>query len=283
MKKYIYTLAIAAITLLASCSKDSTSTGSGTDNDPGVQNVAAIYFGGTWCPPCGAYGKPMKEAMEAKYGDKFAFISCQVNGSTADPMNNADANALATSFNVTGVPMLNLGVNQSPFISFVGGSSSLTSQVDKLVDSMTTKVSPVMYVNSATATIDTTKLNLILVNANVKYVQDDTTAGDLYLAGYLVESNLKYTQTSDGSTTLKNIHNMVLRCKLAETVLGTSIATTTGKKGTVITKSIGSALPSTIKPVLANCKVVLMLFKKKSNGMVPVNASVIPLVKGTIN
>ena len=27
----------------------------------GKQNALVIYFGGTWCSPCGQYGKPTKE------------------------------------------------------------------------------------------------------------------------------------------------------------------------------------------------------------------------------
>lgn len=284
MKKQIYAIAIAAVMIMAGCSKDSTSSGSngtGGNNETADQNVAAVYFGGTWCGPCGAYGKPMKEAMEAKYGDKFAFISCQVSGSSTDPMNVADANTLAGTFNVTGVPALFMGANEGPFISFVGGSSSLTSQVGSLVDSMTTKINPIMYINSASATYDSVANNLIMVNTSVKYNQDDVEDGELFMAGYLVESGLKYTQYMDGSTTQKNIHNMVLRCKLSETVTGSSIATTLGKKGQTVTRVLGSAIPTTIKPapVINNCKVVLMVFKKKSTGLVPVNAKVIPITR----
>ena len=124
-----------SVLMLTNCKKESKNEGTSgtpTPKPTPTQNIVGIYFGGTWCGPCGAYGKPTKEQMAAEFGDKLTLISCQLNGQGApDPMNNADANAFAATFGVTGVPILYLGGNNGLIQGVSGGTSMATTSIAK--------------------------------------------------------------------------------------------------------------------------------------------------------
>ena len=65
---------------MSACKKEDSTTDENSNNNnnnnnnplviPQVQKATVFYFGGTWCPPCGAYGKPAKEQLKAQVKSK---------------------------------------------------------------------------------------------------------------------------------------------------------------------------------------------------------------------
>jgi hypothetical protein len=257
-----------SLTLTACKKSESTSTenngnNNGTVTIPEVQNSTFIYFGGTWCGPCGAYGKPAKEQIHAAMGTKCNIISCQVGN---DPMNNADANALMGLFNPSGVPAMYIGANDAPFVAMIGGNSQTGTTA---INTINTQIVKTPVVNAVLSIKETD--GLINVTANGKFFADAT--GEYYIAGYLLEDKLNYAQTNDGSTE-KNIHYSVLRTKFGTSPTG-ELLTTDPKKDATFTKELNFFAQSTY--VKENLSVVVVIWKKTSTGLVVSNSNVIRL------
>lgn len=219
MKKLLLIASAAALLTVSACKKDDNNNGGGNNNSPAVvpqtQQTTAFYFGGTWCPPCGAYGKPAKDYITATYGNKVNIISCQVNGSGSnDPMNNASANALAGTFGVSGVPTMYFGGAEQPFAAVGGGTAMQSTSVTR-IDEINART-PIAN-GKFTATVNG---NDITVKAETQFFKAvDATGGTYKIAAYITEDGLNHTQSSDAST-VKNIHNHVLRVTLGASASG---------------------------------------------------------------
>lgn len=254
-----------ALTISACKKSESTSTDNSNNNGgvvvSEVQKSTLFYFGGTWCPPCGAYGKPAKEKIHTTIPEKAVIISCQIGN---DPMICADASALQAMFNATSVPAMFFGAADQPFASMVGGSSQTTAQaVAKVTEQYALK--PVVNAELTLKEAD----GLINVTANGKFFQDG--AGEYYIAGYLLEDKLNYAQVSDGSIE-KNIHYNVIRTKFGTSLTGELIKADP-KKGDTFTKTLNFFANSTY--VKENLGVAVVIWKKTTTGWVISNSSYI--------
>ncbi len=259
MKKLsLMSLVVLGALLLNNCKKETPKGNEGGTTETPKQRTVGIYFGGTWCPPCGAYGKPAKEQLKSELKDDAVIISCQVNGGTADPMNNADANAFLTGFGVTGVPtMFTGGANE--VMKGVGGSTTMATTL--IANAKATNALAAFANISATVTIEGSN---ITVNTKTKFFKDQTE--EYYVSAYVLESGLNYAQSSDASVN-KNIHDNVLRTKLSSSVFGDLIGSnvkTGDSKDRFFTGTINSAWKK------ENITVAVVLWRKNSDGKVTI-------------
>lgn len=215
-------------------------------------------MGGTWCPPCGAYGKPTKESLKAQFGDKLTLISCQVNGSVADPMNNADANAFLQLFQAKGVPIIYVGGNNG-VIQGIGGSTTMSATA-------TTRGNELKALEAAATCSASLSLSGddLTINTETKFFQDQTE--EYYLAAYITENGLSYTQASDASAN-KNIHDYVLRAKASSAITG-DLVSSNNKKGDVKAKKFTTTLNNSWNKSKLN--VSLILWRKNTNGQLTI-------------
>jgi len=219
MKKLLLIASAGALLSLAACKKENNNGGGDNKPSPAVvpqtQQATVFYFGGTWCPPCGAYGKPAKDYIKATYPGKANIISCQVNSSsTQDPMNNASANALAGIFQVSGVPTMYFGGSEMPFAA-VGGGTAMQSTSATKIDEI---IARTPIANSKFTT--TISGNDITVKAETQFFKAvAATEGTYKIAAYVTEDGLNHTQSSDASAN-KNIHDNVLRTTLGASASG---------------------------------------------------------------
>jgi hypothetical protein len=265
MKKIIYSLAFGLALFAGSCkdedTKEEAKPSTPTVNEPVIaetQQATAIYFGGTWCPPCGAYGKPAKEALKAQVGkSKVTVISCQLNGGVADPFNNADADALAGVFAVTGVPAMWIGGAETP-ITQVQSNSQMSANCVSTANAVIAKKPIANLIADFTLDKD---FNMVL-EVNTKFFNDVTE--EYYLAAYLLEDGLQAPQASDASVE-KNIHYSVLRQKMSTSVTGDLITSGPTAKSKVINKKFSTPLsnPAFKKEKLS---AAVVLWKKGTDG-----------------
>ncbi len=249
---------------VTSCKKDETTSENSNNNSgaitvPQEQKATVIYFGGTWCPPCGAYGKPAKEQIKAQVGSKSTIISCQVGN---DPMKNADADALMAKFNPSGVPAMYIGSNDATIVAMIGGSTSTGTTA---IGHVNTQSALPAKVNAVLSIKETD--GLINVTANGKFFNDLT--GEYFIAGYLLEDKLNYAQTSDGSVE-KNIHYNVMRAKFGLDAFGESIKVDP-KKDETFTKTLNFFAQSTY--VKENLSVVVVIWRKDATGKYTISNS----------
>jgi hypothetical protein len=246
---------IAAFLFTGCKKKEEEPKGNGPVVDAGpsqIQNAVVIYFGGTWCPPCGSTGRPAKDAVKSQVGDRATLISCQVSSQSAqDPMNNAASNALAGTFGVSSVPSL-----------YVGGANEVIAKVA----SMQTNAVPTantMKDKTAIAASDATfslSGNSLTINTRTKFFADQSE--EYYLAAYVLESGLNHAQVSDAGAN-KNIHDNVLRANAASAATGDLISGN-NKKDEVKTKSFTVTLNDAWKK--ENIQVALVLWRKNTDG-----------------
>jgi hypothetical protein len=251
---------------ITACKKEETKTDGGNNNGTGTvtipqeQKSTVFYFGGTWCPPCGAYGKPAKEQIKASaVGPKTTIISCQVGN---DPMKCADADLLSGIFNPSGVPAMYLGANDAPFAAMVGGSTATGTTA---INTITTQVAKTAVVNCVLTMKEAD--GLLNVVADGKFFADAT--GEYHIAGYMLEDKLNHAQVSDNSVE-KNIHYNVIRTKFGTVVTGELIKADP-KKDDTFKKELNFFIPST--SVKANISVAVVIWKKTATGWVVSNST----------
>jgi hypothetical protein len=255
---------------ISACKKEDTKTDEGNNNGTGTvtipqeQKSTLFYFGGTWCPPCGAYGKPAKEQIKASaVGPKTTIISCQVGN---DPMKCADADLLSAIFSPAGVPAMYIGANDAPFVSMIGGSTSTGTTA---INTITTQVVKTAVVNCVLTMKEAD--GLLNVVADGKFFADAT--GEYHIAGYMLEDKLNYVQSSDASVE-KNIHYNVIRTKFGTVVTGELIKADP-KKDDTFKKELNFFIPST--SVKANISVAVVIWKKTATGWVASNSTKVHL------
>lgn len=260
MKKIsLMALVVAGAMLLTNCKKEEKGSGTTTPTETGPaqkQNVVSIYFGGTWCPPCGAYGKPSKENLKISFEDNLTLLSCQGNGGggATDPMNNADANSFISGFGISGFPTL-----------YIGGANEVIQQVPLTTDMKvkaveignTFKSKTAIAACDATFTLSGSDLT---INSRTKFFADQTE--EYYLGAYITESGLNYTQTNDASIN-KNIHDNILRKKVSTNTFG-DLLSANNKNGDMKTKSFNVSLNSAWN--IDKLYVSLILWRKNTDG-----------------
>jgi hypothetical protein len=265
MKKLsLLSLALLGVLFLSNCKKETQDGGATNNTETPKQRAVAIYFGGTWCSPCGSSGKPTKEQLTSTLKDDVVLISCQMNGAggSTDPMNCADANSLAIGFATNGslgLPTIFIGGSNQP-MQGIGPGSTMSSTTITNANAIISKA-PIADV-SATASISGGN---ITVNTKTKFLKDQS---DEYLvAAYLLENGLSATQTSDASTK-KNIHDNVLRKKLSSSVFGDAIGMGF-KTGDVKEKSFTISVDPSWNA--SNLSIAVVLWNKTSMGVTMCN------------
>ncbi len=270
MKKFFKTSMAILVGLsltLTACKKDDSSEenknngGNAGTVVPQEQKSTVIYFGGTWCPPCGAYGKPAKEQIKAQTAGKAVIISAQVGN---DPMTNADANSLIGIFNPSGVPAMYIGANEDPFVAMIGGSTSTGTTAIGHVNTQAAKKAKVNAVLSVKE-VD----GILVCTAEGKFFEDVT--GEYFISGYLLEDKLDYAQSSDASVE-KNIHYNVLRAKFGTSITGETLGSDL-KKDATFKKELNFFIQPTFKK--ENLAVVACIWKKGASGFTMSNSSYI--------
>lgn len=251
---------------ITACKKEENKTDGGNNNNGGAitipqeQKSTVFYFGGTWCPPCGSFGKPAKEQIKASaVGPKTTIISCQVGN---DPMKSDDGNLLQRLFNATSVPSMFIGANDGPFTNMVGGS---TSSGTNAINTITTQIAKTAVVNCILTIKEAD--GLLNVIANGKFFADAT--GEYHIAGYLLEDKLNHAQVSDNSVE-KNIHHNVIRTKFGTEVTGKLIKADP-KKDDIFKEEFNFFIPAT--SVKANMSVAIVIWKKTTTGWVVSNST----------
>lgn len=230
MKKFLLIVSAAALTFAVACKKEK-KTGGGTtapayEVEP-YQNAAIFYFGGTWCGPCGYYGKPAKETLHNN-NPKLTILSAQLNsGTTKDPMNNATSNSFASFFGISSIPAMFVGGASQPMPSWIG-SGIVAGTVQTKIDEFRAKPAVVNAKMTFSTIIDA-------VTANIKFQFYSATSDEYYYNVVATESGLTATQASDNSTK-KNIHDNVIRAMSGGTVYG-DLLTSGATEKQVISKS----------------------------------------------
>jgi len=254
---------------VVSCKKDETPSGENNNNNggngglviPQEQKATVIYFGGTWCPPCGSAGKPAKEQIKAANPGKANIMSCQVGN---DPMTNADATAMNGVFRPSGVPAMYIGASDDQITAMVGINPTTALNT---VAAQLTKTAKSNVILTATDAGD----GLITVKANGKFFTDGT--DEYTIGGYLLEGKLNHAQSSDASVE-KNIHHDVLRAKFGDKILGEVIATAP-KKDQTFESTLNFFIQPTFKK--ENCSVMVILWKKSGTQYTISNSTTIKL------
>jgi hypothetical protein len=254
---------------VVSCKKDEPASGENNNNNggngglviPQEQKATVIYFGGTWCPPCGSAGKPAKEQIKAAHPGKANIMSCQIGN---DPMTNADANAMNGVFKPAGVPAMYIGASDDQIMAMVGINPSVALNN---VNTQLAKTAKANLILTATDNND----GLITVKANSKFFVDGT--DEYTIGGYLLEGKLNYTQASDASIE-KNIHYDVLRAKFGDNILGEVFATAP-KKDQTFESTMNFFIQPTFKK--ENCSIMVIIWKKSGNQYTINNSTTIKL------
>lgn len=266
MKKIILGFAVLGA-VLAGCKKEESKTDNGNNTGgtvtiPETQRATVIYFGGTWCPPCGSNGRPAKDAVKDQTGDKNVMISCQLSSqSVPDPMNNAHSNAFAQLFNVRGVPSIFVGGTGEP-ISTVASNSSMASNAVNAVNTVAAR-KPITNIVATKTEAD----GLINIKINGKFFQDN--ANEFFIEGYLLESRLNHTQASDAAKE-RNIHDNVLRTRFGSGPIFGELIKASPKKDDTYTKEMSFFVDPSYKK--ENLSVAIVIWQKIGNNVSFVNS-----------
>lgn len=271
MKKLsLLTLFLAGVVAFSSCKKseDSATPGNAGNNEPVIaqeQKAVAFYLSGTWCGPCGQFGKPAMAAIEKAQGDKFVVIACHLNSQGAiDPLNTPEANALAGAWAVNSVPTCALGGGSLSGYK-VGGGSAMKSAIEAQIG--------VIQGNTASANSSITATlsgNDITVKTKTKFFAASTEPH--FISVYVIEKGIALPQYVSGTGWDNSaIHNNVLRKALSTATTGDDLATS-ATSGQIVSKDFTGTVNASWKK--ENLRVAVVVWKQGSTGRVIVNGTV---------
>lgn len=271
MKKILLITSAVALTLVAGCKKEKKTSGDGSVpfTVSQTQNAAYLYFGGTWCGPCGAYGKPTKQALHADaLNSKAVFISFQIQTGN-DPFATAVTDATAGSFGVTGVPSAFVA-GGTTFNKYGFSNNNTTNKTNQQTGFAAVYAQTARVNGKATPTISGSSISIKLQN---KFFV--ATTDEFYVNAYITESNLIATQYLDASVDKKNIHDFVWRAQSSTAFYGDALAAAPAKDQVVektVTIPVGSSWNT------ANCDVSVIIWRKSGAGWAIENSYTTKLV-----
>jgi len=222
MKKSISLLAIAAVLVISSCSKDddnnsgTDTTGKGTQSIEKRNRALFMDFTATWCGPCGQYGGPNFDAAISTANEDTLLTAMKVYSPSSEPgMGHPFYSSLTSALNVNGIPAF--------FVNTTSASTSTSNVVTKAVafQNDTSKIIAGIAV-SKTITGDSMK-----VSTKTQFFKSQNTGIDYKMAIYIVEDNVIETQLVGSTDNLNYVHRNVLRASNASTYSGLSINSAT--------------------------------------------------------
>jgi Outer membrane protein Omp28 len=259
MKKYLLITSAIALTLVAGCKKEKKTSGGGETpfTVSQTQNAAYMYFGGTWCGPCGAYGKPTKQALhEASANSNAVFISFQIQTGN-DPFATSVTDGTAGSFGVTGVPSAFIG-GGTTFNKYGFSNNNASNQTTQQTGFNAVYAQTARVNGKVTPTISGSSISVKMQN---KFFV--ATTDEFYVNAYITESNLIATQYLDASADKKNIHDFVWRAQSGTVFYGDALVAAPAKDQ-VVEKTVTIPLGSSWnKP---NCDVNVVIWRKSGAG-----------------
>ena len=258
---------IAASTLfLGSCSKDEDTKdnpgggGAPASNVAKVQNAVVFSFTGTWCGPCGLYGKPALKDLEATYKEKAVVISCQAS----DEYTVTAGQQLQGFFKATSIPTAGVGGNEKPFSMLVGG---VKVQEVKTKAAELIALSPIAG-SHITKKVDGSKL---VINVETEFFQ--SVNGEYYLAVYVLEDNIIGRQNVSGQGYVTDVEfDNILRFNTESQPYGALLENGSIDANKKFNKEYTVNIDSKWKA--ENLKVATVIWKKGSTGFSVCNGAV---------
>ena len=255
MKKLNLFCFISLVILIISCKKEDTSTP--LPQIEQKQNAAYVYWGGTWCGPCGTYAKPVKEALHADpLNSNAVFISCQLKNGV-DPFASGWLDTIANFYYRTtsgkGAPTGWIeGGTTYERLSFPSDLNQTRLDQQALLNGIykqTALVNGKAYV--------AIKGNIATIKTINKFFKDcpDT----FHVQVILTESKLQAEQNGDSSIN-KNIHDFVWRTQSGIQVYG-DLLIINPHAFQYVEKSVKITLNS--KWIPANCDINVLIWRQK--------------------
>jgi hypothetical protein len=258
MRKLNLILFTSIIVLTISCKKENDSpTPSPLPTIEQKQNAAYIYWGGTWCGPCGTYAKPVKEALHADLLNKDAvFISCQLKNGV-DPFASGRLDTIADFYYRT------TGVKGAPTGWICGGTTyeridfpndRNKSRLDQqnLINGIYTQTALV----NGKATVSITGTTATIKTTNKFFM---SSPDSFHIQVIITESNLQAIQNGDSSIN-KNIHDFVWRTQSGIPAYG-DLLVVKPTSGQIVEKTVKISIDSKWKR--ENCDVNVIIWKQK--------------------
>ncbi len=257
-----------ALFAVTSCKKEENNA-TPTENPAGIaqeQKAVGFYLSGTWCGPCGLYGKPAMANVEKANPTKFVVVACHLNGGggATDPYNTQDANSLASAWAVTGVPTCAIGGAGQP-AQKIGGGTGMESGMTTQINTVLSKTA------SANSSVDVAvdASNKLTIKTKTKFFE---TSADAYsMSVYVVENNIKGRQYVSGTGWNENAtHNNVLRKSVASSVVGEDLIT-----GVTANQEVSKNFETTLDAAWSkdNLEVVVVLWKTGGSGKLIINGT----------
>jgi thiol-disulfide isomerase/thioredoxin len=263
--RYVFALTVFA-TLLVGCKKETLTDEPAAGEAFTVakqSNPGYFYFGATWCPPCGAYGKPALELFSKSIKNKdVAFIAYHM-GDFNVPMCGALGSVLgAFSYPKSAI----CGNNQRGNISFYTDPAYTQQQHQSYLQTI-----------MAGAPLCNTQIKANVAEGKVKieYMTKfwDTANDSLFINFVVTENGLMGIQQNDQSLQ-KNIHDFVFRAQSSPQPCGDFLAAKASKEQ-VFRKSATIVYDVAWKK--ANLTLIALVWQKKQGVYSLVNTDKIKL------
>ena len=265
LKMSAFAVLAASTLFLGSCSKDEDSNdnpggGAPASNVAKVQNSVVFSFTGTWCGPCGLYGKPALKDLEATYKERAVVISCQAS----DEYTVTAGQQLQGFFKATSIPTAGVGCNENPFSMLVGGTK---------VQEVKTKTEELLALTPIANSNITKKVdgNKLVINVETEFFK--SVQGEYYLAVYVLEDNIIGRQNVSGQGYVNDVEfDNIIRFNTESVPYGALLENGTINANKVFKKEYSVTIDSKWKA--ENLKVATVIWKKNSTGFVVCNGAV---------
>lgn len=172
-----------------------------------VQRAIVTYVGATWCPPCGAYGDPTKEYMEATHGSNLVLLNVQSGDaiSASSEFGPLFGDVFQGFVGSTSIPRAYWSGDNFTMVDrgFSSSAISNNSNADNDINSIVAN-SPEVGVAAVAAISE----NTVTVRTLTKFYG---TSSQHYIGVYLLEDNVEELQQITGQPAAITDHNNVLR------------------------------------------------------------------------